>query len=68
MHFVQVSLVYYYVCHAAGTTVVYSGKEDSYLVKGLEPYTEYGFRLRLLYGCDKSPFSAVVIARTLEGG
>jgi len=52
----------------AGTTVVYSGQEDSYLVEGLEPYTEYSFRLRLLHDSDKSPFSAVVIARTLEGG
>ena len=51
-----------------GTTVVHSGQEDAYLVEGLEPYTEYSFRLRLLHGCDKSPFSAVVMARTLEGG
>lgn len=52
----------------AGTTVIYTGQEDTYLVEDLEPYTEYSFRLRLLHGCDKSPFSAVVIARTLEGG
>lgn len=51
-----------------GTTIVHSGQVESYLVEGLEPYTEYSFRLRLLHGCDKSPFSAVVIARTLEGG
>lgn len=52
----------------AGTTIVHSGQESSCLVEDLEPYTEYSFRLRLLLGCDKSPFSAVVIARTLEGG
>lgn len=51
-----------------GTTVIHSGQEDSYLVEDLEPYTEYSFRLRLIHGCDKSPFSAVVIGRTLEGG
>ena len=37
-------------------------------MEGLEPYTEYSFRLRMLHECDKSPFSAVVIARTFEGG
>ena len=51
-----------------GTTIVHSGQESSYLVEDLDPYTEYSFRLRLLHGCDRSPFSAVVIARTLEGG
>ena len=51
-----------------GTTIIHSSNQGTYLVKGLTPFTNYTFRLRMIVGQEKGPFSKVVMAQTLEDG